>query len=98
MFRVILLRTPILPAQLLESAFLPDPVRIPQHVDHNGAVLYKLDCRENTFNVLPEDDIVPIDMIGGNIFDSCCASNSERLILFHGSLMQRRGFGVCEKK
>jgi len=65
---------------------LPDSIRLLQLAEHNTAMPDMFDLGEDFLNFPPEDDIVTLDMIDGEVFDLICrVSKSKRLILLHGS-------------
>lgn len=67
---------------------LPDSVRISKQLDHSIAITDMLNPWKDLLNVLPIDNILPVDIINHDVFDGCgcgcgCANYAERLSL-HG--------------
>lgn len=72
----------------LNPSKLPVPVLIPQLAHDCAAFQNMVDPREETLDIFPEDDVLPLDMIDVYAYDlRPFAMESKGLSMFHRSYM-----------
>ena len=73
------------------SNSLPVPIRVPQQTDSSVPALDVLESRENLFDILPKDDIGPIDLRAAYFLDVWLANQAKRLC--HPHVLDGRSTG-----
>jgi len=74
----------------MEWTVLPPSIRVPHHTNDSAATCNVLDARKDLLDILPEDDILPIKLVAGDVLDVRLSQQAEGLSRDHVSEVERR--------